>query len=67
MLDAVDQLWLCVLCVVVVCCLCDLVWSRLMWLCFSSCSEEDILKELEELSLEAQGGKGKVTTPQLTP
>lgn len=25
------------------------------------CSEDDILKELEELSLEAQGGQGKVT------
>lgn len=24
------------------------------------CSEDDILKELEELSLENQGGKGKV-------
>lgn len=28
----------------------------------SSCSEDDILKELEELSLEAQGGKGKVSS-----
>lgn len=28
----------------------------------SSCSEDDILKELEELSLEAQGGKAKVST-----
>lgn len=28
-----------------------------------SCSEEDILKELEELSLETQGGKTKVSTP----
>lgn len=26
-----------------------------------SCSEDDILKELEELSLETQGGKAKVT------
>lgn len=30
-------------------------------LCLSSCSEDDILKELEELSLETQGGKGKVS------
>lgn len=29
----------------------------------SSCSEDDILKELEELSLEAQGGKAKVSAP----
>lgn len=27
----------------------------------SFCSEDDILKELEELSLEAQGGKAKVS------
>lgn len=33
----------------------------------SSCSEEDILKELEELSLEAQGGKAKVSTTQFNP
>lgn len=33
-------------------------------LCLSLRSEDDILKELEELSLETQGGKAKVTPPE---
>lgn len=38
--------------------------TQVDWFCsvtLSSCSEDDILKELEELSIEAQGGKGKVS------